>query len=88
MRSAQVHGDGADGHTGRVTSMDLASKVRLLTGLSWFTFGSEPSIGLAGLRMCPTARLGCEGSSFAGVGRCCCSPVLRCWRQRVREFGK
>ncbi len=54
-----------DDHSPLITSLDLAAKVRLLTGASAFTLAPEPAIGLAELRFSdgPT---GVRGLKFSG----------------------
>lgn len=54
-----------DGLDGRVAALDLAQKVRLLTGASMFTLHGEPGVGLAAMSFSdgPT---GVRGLDFAG----------------------
>jgi beta-glucosidase len=55
----------ADDHSALIKSLDLAAKVRLLTGATAFTLAPEPSIGLGELRFSdgPT---GVRGLKFSG----------------------
>jgi beta-glucosidase len=49
----------------RIAALDLASKIRLLSGSSWFTLASEPSIGLAEMRL-SDGLTGVRGVKFHG----------------------
>jgi beta-glucosidase len=71
-----------------VTSLDLPTKVRLLTGATTFTLAPEPSIGLGELRLSdgPT---GVRGLKFSGGRVVACFPnatlIASAWSEETAE---